>query len=55
MNAPAAIDPELKSWIDNVIVPALVSEFMKQEQCNDVAPELCIVAKSELRIEDHGE
>jgi hypothetical protein len=27
----ALIDPEIKSWIDNVIVPALVDEWFSSE------------------------
>lgn len=27
-DARARIDPEIKSWIDNVLVPALVDEFL---------------------------
>jgi hypothetical protein len=27
----AAIDPELKGWIDNCIVPALVDEYLRKK------------------------
>jgi hypothetical protein len=27
-----AIDPEVKSWIDNVIVPAMVEEFLEKSK-----------------------
>jgi hypothetical protein len=39
------IDPEVKSWIDNVIVPALVREFLAKE---DSVLRLRIVAKSKI-------
>jgi hypothetical protein len=29
---PARINPEVKSWIDNVIVPTLVREYLASEQ-----------------------
>lgn len=29
---PAAINPEVKSWIDNVIVPTLVREYLASER-----------------------
>jgi hypothetical protein len=30
----ASLDPQLKSWIDNVIVPAMVREFLEQSAPN---------------------
>jgi len=40
---PAGIDPKVKSWIDNVIVPTLVREYLASERksgesLNGVAP-----------------
>jgi hypothetical protein len=40
------IDPEVKSWIDNVIVPALVREFLEDRAKEDSVLRLKIVAKS---------
>jgi hypothetical protein len=40
------IDPEVKSWIDNVLVPALVREFLEDRPKEDSVPKLKIVAKS---------
>ena len=40
------IDPEVKSWIDNVIVPALVHEFLEDRAKEDSVLRLKIVAKS---------
>jgi hypothetical protein len=30
----ALLDPQVKSWIDNVIVPAMVREFLEQSESN---------------------
>jgi hypothetical protein len=30
----APLDPQVKSWIDNVIVPAMVREFLEQSKSN---------------------
>ena len=40
------IDPEVKSWIDNVIVPALVREFLEDRAKEDSVLRRKIVAKS---------
>jgi len=40
------IDPEVKSWIDNMIVPALVREFLEDRAKEDSVLRLKIVAKS---------
>jgi hypothetical protein len=35
---PASINPEVKSWIDNVIVPILVKEFLAfRRGCGDAS------------------
>ena len=41
------IDPEVKSWIDNVIVPALVREYLTETQRENsaLASETRIVAE----------
>jgi len=41
------IDPELKSWIDNVIVPSLVREFLAGQAKEEAVPRPQIVAKCE--------
>ena len=49
------IDPEVKSWIDNVIVPALVREFLEDRAKEDSVLRLKIVAKSETdKAVSHG-
>jgi hypothetical protein len=30
MKAPSKLDPALKSWLDNVIIPALLREYLHQ-------------------------
>jgi len=41
------IDPEVKSWIDNVIVPSLVREFLEDRAKEGPVLKPKIVAKSE--------
>ena len=37
---PAEIHPEVKSWIDNVIVPTLVREYLASERERSESPHL---------------
>jgi len=41
------IDPEVKSWIDNVIVPSLMREFLEDQTHEGPVLKPKIVAKSE--------
>lgn len=41
------IDPEVKSWIDNVIVPSLVREFLEDRAKERSVPRPRIVAESD--------
>lgn len=43
---PVAIDPDLKDFIDRVIVPALVKEFRALDQQNELAGDGSCVANS---------
>lgn len=55
----AQIDPELKSWLDRVIVPAMVRDFLEQaKQKNGIAspPEIGIDSQRTLESfpEEHS-
>jgi hypothetical protein len=49
---PIKLNPALKSWLDNVIIPALVEEYLAEiEQKNRLA----ITGGSEVRSNKEGE
>ena len=49
---PVKLNPALKSWLDNVIIPALVEEYLAEiEQKNRLA----ITGGSEVRSNKEGE
>jgi hypothetical protein len=51
-NRPIKLNPALKSWLDNVIIPALVEEYLAEiEQKNRLA----ITGGSEVRSNKEGE
>lgn len=51
-NHPVKLNPALKSWLDNVIIPALVEEYLAEiEQKNRLA----ITGGSEVRSNKEGE
>jgi len=35
---PARIDPALKSWLDNVIIPSLVRRFLSEREASERIP-----------------
>ena len=51
-NHPVKLNPALKSWLDNVIIPALVEEYLAEiEQKNRLA----VTGGSEVRSNKEGE
>ena len=49
---PIKLNPALKSWLDNVIIPALVEEYLAEiEQKNRLA----VTGGSEVRSNKEGE
>ena len=45
----STLTPELRSWIDNVVAPALVREYVARLECeNSLAPEGEPVVESRL-------
>jgi len=49
------IDPEVKRWIDNVIVPSLVREFLEGPAQGESVPKLKIVAECDAdKTFSHG-
>lgn len=46
---PATISPQIKSWIDNVIVPGLVEEFLQAQM-----PRKVVAGKSRSVVTSHA-
>ncbi len=34
----SALSPELKAWLDNVVVPALLKEYLAESACSEGEP-----------------
>ena len=51
-NHPIKLNPALKSWLDNVIIPALVEEYLAEIERKN---RLAITGGSEVRSNKEGE
>lgn len=53
---PAAISPEVKSWINNVIVPTLVREYLAAERKRSESPnfDAPVVECSDIKASPEG-
>ena len=55
VKSSAQISPALKSWLDNVIVPALVKEYMAELQRNEFASRSECGLESRVKVESKSE
>lgn len=56
MKQSEQISPALKSWLDNVLVPALVKEYVaEREQKNEIASESTLGIESQLKLDRSSE
>jgi hypothetical protein len=56
MKPSEQISPALKSWLDNVIVPALVKAYVaEREQKNEIASASTLGIESQLKVDPSSE
>ena len=56
MKLSEQISPALKSWLDNVIVPALVKAYVaEREQKNEIASASTLGIESQLKVDPTSE